>query len=172
MAPGVDFVASGGAHWIGAAHGNLGQIGRHLYIAHPVQPLASGIAGVTLGGEPSGHVIFSKLSTAGDGMIAALQVLAAVVKSKKKLSQLVSEIPLYPQVNCNIKVKSQKPIDDIPEMAGAIKLLEQRLKNKGRAVVRYSGTEPVLRLMIEGENQQIIQAELENLTKIAEAYLS
>lgn len=128
--------------------------------------------GLALGGEPSGHVIFSKLSTAGDGMIAALQVLAAVVKSGKKLSQLVAEIPLYPQVNCNIKVKSQRPIHDIPEVVNAIKSLEQRLQNKGRAVVRYSGTEPVLRLMIEGENQQIIQTELENLTRIAETYLS
>lgn len=128
--------------------------------------------GLALGGEPSGHVIFSKLSTAGDGMIAALQVLGAVVKSKKKLSQLVSEIPLYPQVNRNIKVKSQKPINDIPEIVSAIKSLELRLQSKGRAVVRYSGTEPVLRLMIEGENQQIIQTELDQLTKIAETYLS
>ena len=88
------------------------------------------------------------------------------------MSQLVSEIPLYPQVNRNIKVKSQRPISDIPEIVSAIKSLELRLQNKGRAVVRYSGTEPLLRLMIEGENQQAIQIELDQLTKIAETHLS
>lgn len=127
--------------------------------------------GFTLGGEPSGHMIFSRISTAGDGVIAALQVLAAMVKSGKKLGELVDEIPLYPQVNKNIRVKQKRPIDEVPEINQALQDLESRLEQKGRAVVRYSGTEPVLRLMIEGENRNLIQSELEDLCQLAQTYL-
>ncbi len=127
--------------------------------------------GFQLGGEPSGHIIFSDYATTGDGLVAALQVLAFVVKSGKKLSELVREIPLYPQVNNAIRVKEKKPLDKLPGFSKAVKDLEKRLKNKGRAVVRYSGTESVLRLMIEGESRAVIQGELDALTKVAQENL-
>lgn len=127
--------------------------------------------GYQLGGEPSGHIIFADHGTTGDGLVAALQVLARMVKSGRKLSELVREIPLYPQVSAAIRVKEKRPLTDLPQLSAAITDLETRLKGKGRAVVRYSGTEPVLRLMIEGENQKLIQSELDILTKIAEKNL-
>lgn len=122
---------------------------------------------IKLGGEPSGHVIFARHTTTGDGLIAALQVLAAMVRSGRKLSELVARIPVYPQVNQNLRVKEKKPLTGVPEIHRAIEDLEKRLDRKGRVVVRYSGTEPVLRLMIEGENRQVIQKELETLTRVA-----
>ncbi len=127
--------------------------------------------GIKLGGEPSGHIIFSKHTTTGDGLIAALQVLATMVKAKKKLSELVTDIPMYPQVSAKISVTEKKPLDKIPQMTKAIELAHSRLKNKGRTVIRYSGTEPVLRLMIEGENPVIIKTELDELVKVAKSNL-
>lgn len=125
-----------------------------------------------LGGEPSGHIIFSKHTTTGDGLIAALQVLATVVKDKRPLSELVADIPLYPQLNTKIEVKDKKPIKDIPEMQKAIDALDAKLNGKGRSVIRYSGTESVLRLMVEGENQSLIQQELDKLVQVAERELA
>lgn len=127
---------------------------------------------IKLGGEPSGHIIFSRHTTTGDGLIAALQVLAAMVHSKRKLSDMVSEIPLYPQVSTKITVKDQKPLDEVPELTKAIMDLEARMKGKGRTVVRYSGTEPVLRIMIEGECAETIKKELDGLQKVALACLA
>jgi phosphoglucosamine mutase len=127
---------------------------------------------IKMGGEPSGHIIFSRHTTTGDGLIAALQVVASVVKSGRKLSELVADIPLYPQVQTKIHVKEKRALEDVPQLLDAIKKTEDRLNKLGRAVVRFSGTEPVLRLMIEGQDQKKIQAELEELTKIAATNLS
>ncbi|MBF0106781.1 MAG: phosphoglucosamine mutase [Deltaproteobacteria bacterium] len=123
--------------------------------------------GLKLGGEPSGHIIFSRHTTTGDGLIAALQVLAAMVRSKRKLSDLVSEIPLYPQVSTKITVREKVPIDEIFKLKQAINTLETRLNGRGRSVVRYSGTEPVLRIMIEGEDAALIKKELGVLESVA-----
>lgn len=127
---------------------------------------------IKMGGEPSGHIIFSRHTTTGDGLIAALQVLAAVVKSGRKLSELVADIPLYPQVQTKIHVKEKKALEDVPQLLDAIRKTESRLNNLGRTVVRFSGTEPVLRLMIEGQDQNKIQAELDELARIATTNLS
>lgn len=128
--------------------------------------------GLSLGGEPSGHVIFSNHTTTGDGIIAALQVLASMVKVKSPLSHLVAGIPLYPQVQQNIRVKERKPLDQVPAIYAAVQELNKRLNNLGRTVIRYSGTEPLLRLMIEGKDESMIQKELSALAQVVEKHLA
>lgn len=123
-------------------------------------------SGLSLGGEPSGHLIFSRHATTGDGLIAALQVLASMQKSGKCLSDLTGEVSLYPQVCENIRVKSRTPVESVPALAEAIRGLQKRLGRQGRAVVRYSGTEPVLRLMIEGQDKSVIADELQKLSRV------
>lgn len=127
---------------------------------------------LSLGGEPSGHVIFSSHTTTGDGLVAALQVLANMIKSGLKLSELARNIPLYPQVQQNLRVKERKPLEDIPEVQQAIVALNDRLNSHGRTVIRYSGTEPLLRLMIEGKDEAIISKELKSLVKVLEQNLA
>lgn len=126
----------------------------------------------SIGGEPSGHIIFGDCTSTGDGLIAALQVMAHMVKAKKPLSELVGKVPLYPQVSENIVVKEKKPFEKLPAMQAALSRVEKNLKGKGRAVVRYSGTEPKLRMMIEGENISLIQTELKRLVSVVTSELS
>jgi phosphoglucosamine mutase len=116
--------------------------------------------GYVLGGEPSGHVIFSKHSTTGDGLIAALQVMARMQRLGKSLQSLSQGIPLYPQAQESIRVKKKTPLEDIPGMTSFLSEVDTRLGTKGRMVVRYSGTEPVLRVMIEAENESLVKKEL------------
>lgn len=127
---------------------------------------------LSLGGEPSGHVIFSSHTTTGDGLVAALQVLANMIKSGLKLSELARNIPLYPQVQQNLRVKERKVLEDIPAVQQAIVELNNRLNSHGRTVIRYSGTEPLLRLMIEGKDEAIISSELKFLVKVLERNLA
>ena len=127
---------------------------------------------IILGGEPSGHIIFSQYTTTGDGLLVGLQVIANMLKLKAKLSELASQIPLYPQVQQNVHVKSKLPIENFPEISDALSSLEKRFKDSCRAIVRYSGTEPVLRLMIEGKDKTLIQKELQTLSEIVQRKLA
>lgn len=127
--------------------------------------------GLLLGGEPSGHVIFSRHTTTGDGMVAGLQVLATMVQSQKKLSELVAEIPLYPQIQHNIKVQNKKVLTEVQPIQQALQDIDQRLAGKLRVILRYSGTEPLLRLMIEGQDPQIMQQEKEYLSGLIATHL-
>lgn len=113
--------------------------------------------GYMLGGEQSGHVIFIEYNTTGDGMITALQVLALMVLSGKKLSELAGIMERYPQVIVNVRVSKKPPLASIPEVEREIKRVSEKLKDTGRVLVRYSGTEPLARVMIEGPDQKIIQ---------------
>jgi len=124
-----------------------------------------------LGGEPSGHVIFLDHATTGDGVLAGLKVLAMMVRSGRPLSSLVGDIPLYPQVTKNIRVKERVALESIPAITQTIQAIEARLKGKGRVVVRYSGTEPLLRVMLEGEDASAIQKEQDVLEKVILANL-
>src|SRR5438270_5568637 len=110
--------------------------------------------GAVLGGEQSGHIIFRDSATTGDGLMTALKVLEVVAKSGKSLAELISDLKVFPQVIKNVRVREKKPIDQIPEVAGAIKSAEQDLKEEGRVVVRYSGTEALCRVMIEAASEQ------------------
>lgn len=110
-----------------------------------------------LGGEQSGHIIFADHSTTGDGTISALQILQIMKESGHKLSELSSIFTDYPQVLLNVRVSEKKPLDDMPTVVKIIKGVEQRLGKWGRVFVRYSGTEPLLRIMVEGKNKLEIE---------------
>ncbi|MDY7034232.1 MAG: phosphoglucosamine mutase [Thermodesulfobacteriota bacterium] len=109
--------------------------------------------GYNFGGEKSGHIIFLDYNTTGDGIISALQVLAIMMRQNKRLSEMAEIMETYPQVLLNVRVKEKKNIEDIPELSRKIKSVEEKLADRGRVLVRYSGTEPVLRVMLEGEDQ-------------------
>jgi phosphoglucosamine mutase len=113
--------------------------------------------GYNLGGEQSGHVVFLDQSTTGDGIVAALKVLEAMKRTGKPLSVLKKQIKLFPQVREDIRVSRKEPFEDHPEIAQKIAGAQLALKDKGRVFVRYSGTEPLARVMVEGEDATQIQ---------------
>lgn len=113
--------------------------------------------GYNLGGEQSGHIVFMEHTTTGDGIISALQVLAIMVKEGKRLSELSTVMQAYPQILMNIKVKEKKDFAAAPQVAKRIREVEKKLNGSGRLSVRYSGTEPLARVMIEGKNGKEIK---------------
>jgi phosphoglucosamine mutase len=112
--------------------------------------------GYNLGGEQSGHIVFLDHNTTGDGMLTALQVLAVMQKKGASLAELARVMKVFPQTQRSIRVQNKKDISQISQIQRLIKEYEQELGEHGRIVVRYSGTEPVLRVMIEGENETMI----------------
>ena len=109
--------------------------------------------GYNLGGEQSGHMIFLDHNTTGDGMISALQVLAIMQRSGKRLSELAEVMISLPQVLLNVRVKERRDIAQIPDVQKVIDAVEEKLAGKGRVLIRYSGTEPLLRIMLEGQDK-------------------
>ncbi len=103
-----------------------------------------------LGGEDSGHMIFLDHHTTGDGMIAAIKLLHALKDSKKPFSEVLKVMDVFPQELINIDVKTKPEIDSVPEIKNIIQLVAKKLANKGRVLVRYSGTQPMCRVMVEG----------------------
>lgn len=122
--------------------------------------------GYNFGGEQSGHLIFLDHTTTGDGIIASLQVLAYMLKENKPLSELAKVMKRYPQVLKNIKVKEKKPFDSIDGFNEKLTRVKDLLGEKGRVFVRYSGTEPIARVMIEGEVQETINSYAEELSSV------
>ena len=114
--------------------------------------------GIALGGEQSGHVIFLEHLFTGDGIATALNVLRVMAETGRELRDLASELVTYPQVLVNVRVKERRDLKSVPAIAEAMGRVEQRLAGEGRLLVRYSGTEPLLRVMLEGRNQHEIQA--------------
>jgi phosphoglucosamine mutase len=114
-------------------------------------------SGYNLGGEQSGHIIFSDYNTTGDGLISALQLLKVMVCENKPLSELAEFIQLYPQVLKNSEVEEKIPLDDLIETKKLIKSIEEKLDSTGRVLVRYSGTEKKIRVMLEGEDLGLIE---------------
>jgi len=112
--------------------------------------------GFNLGGEPSGHIIMSDYATTGDGFVAALQVLAVVKKHGRPVSEVCHRFDPLPQVMKNVRYQNGAPLED-PKVKSAIEQAVQRLDGQGRLVIRASGTEPVIRVMAEGENQHFIE---------------
>jgi len=113
--------------------------------------------GYNFGGEQSGHIIFFDLNTTGDGILSALQVLAAMKKRNKTLSQLSAVMQKFPQVIENVEVTHKKDIETVPEIRKAIAGAEEMLLGKGRILVRYSGTQSLCRVMVEGQDEEEIQ---------------
>jgi phosphoglucosamine mutase len=109
--------------------------------------------GASLGGEQSGHIIFSGRSTTGDGLLTALLLLEIVHRSGKSLDELLADLKTFPQVIVNVKVREKRPLDAIPTVAAAIRAAENELADTGRVVIRYSGTEALARVMIEAESE-------------------
>ncbi len=113
--------------------------------------------GCNLGGEQSGHMIFLDHNTTGDGTLTALQVISIMVSNKKKLSELASCMSSYPQLLINIDVTEKKPVDDMPLVSKTIRDAEHELGSSGRVLVRYSGTQNMIRVMLEGKEQEHIE---------------
>lgn len=113
--------------------------------------------GLELGGEQSGHIVHLGLSTTGDGLLTALQVAHRVVRSGGTLSELLAGFRRYPQLLVNVPVRSQPDLASLAGVAGAARSVEQRLGGDGRLVLRYSGTEPLARIMLEGPDRATIE---------------
>jgi len=113
--------------------------------------------GAALGGEQSGHIIFSGRSTTGDGLLTALLLLDVVHRSGKSLAELIADLKVFPQVILNVKVREKKPLEGIPTVAAAIRAAEVELADSGRVVIRYSGTEALARVMIEAESELLMR---------------
>ena len=113
--------------------------------------------GAALGGEDSGHVIYLQHHTTGDGIITALQVMAAMMKEQKPLSELAKIMTVFPQKLINIDVKSKPEISTVPEIVKAIEAVEKELGDKGRVLVRYSGTQNMCRVMVEGPTNEKVE---------------
>lgn len=128
--------------------------------------------GCNFGGESSGHLVFLDQSTTGDGMIAALQVFSIVLRKGLKLSQVVSRYQPYPQVLKSVKVRERKDLDRIPDIQKMIRDFENSLGKKGRLLIRYSGTEPVIRVMVEGKEEPTIRQMAQDLCHCIEKNLS
>jgi len=113
--------------------------------------------GAALGGEQSGHIIFTGRSTTGDGLLTALLLLDIVHRSGKSLSSLIADLKVFPQVIVNVKVREKKALDTIPTVVSAIAAAEAALADSGRVVIRYSGTEALARVMIEAESEPLMR---------------
>jgi phosphoglucosamine mutase len=121
--------------------------------------------GFALGGEQSGHVILTEHLPTGDGMATALAVLRVMDETGKELAELAAGLVTYPQTLVNVRVRDKRAIEGVPEIQAAIARVEAALAGHGRVLVRYSGTEPLLRVMIEGEDQASVQAWAEEIAE-------
>jgi|MudIll2142460700_1097286.scaffolds.fasta_scaffold15593_4 phosphoglucosamine mutase len=128
--------------------------------------------GYNLGGEQSGHLIFLDHNTTGDGLITALQVLAIMKQDGKPLSELAACMRTYPQVLVNVRVKEKRDLASVPEIAASIAEVEKKLQGTGRLLIRYSGTEPKLRIMLEGEDESVIARYAEELAELVRTRLA
>jgi phosphoglucosamine mutase len=110
-----------------------------------------------LGGEQSGHIIFREYSTTGDGMLTALKVLETCVREGASLDALAADLAVFPQLLVNVRVKERRAFDELPRVQNEIRACEEALNGSGRVLVRFSGTEPLLRVMVEGTEQHQIE---------------
>ena len=115
-------------------------------------------SGASLGGEQSGHIIFPQLSLAGDGLITTLRLLRAMRENNQPLSELTDGFHRYPQILVNVRVREKRPFDEVAAVSRLASETQEKLGNNGRLLLRYSGTEPLARVMIEGERQNEIES--------------
>jgi phosphoglucosamine mutase len=128
--------------------------------------------GLALGGEQSGHIIFSEHLFTGDGLATALNVLRIMADSGRELASLAAALVTYPQVLVNVRVRERADYMQVPAIAAAMKKVEQGLAGNGRLLVRYSGTEPLLRIMLEGKDDGEIRAWADEIAGAVRANLS
>lgn len=125
----------------------------------------------TLGGEQSGHILFPHLATTGDGLLTALVVLDLMARTGKSIDELTADLKVFPQVIVNVKVREKKPLDAIPPIMKRIHDAEEELKDTGRVVIRYSGTEALARVMIEAESEEAMHRHAEAIAAAIRAEL-
>ena len=124
-----------------------------------------------LGGEQSGHLIFLDHNTTGDGLLTALQILAIMRRKERPLSDLVKGIERFPQVLINLQVAEKRPLESLPRFQESLRAVESELGERGRVVVRYSGTEPKARVMVEGPDEERVQELAQDLARVLEREL-
>jgi phosphoglucosamine mutase len=166
----------------------VGTLMSNLGLEHALQRLGVGFArtkvgdrfimerlkgdGGILGGEPSGHIICRDRTTTGDGIISALQVLAALALSRRTLEEMAGEVEKYPQQLVNVRLPEQRPIVDLPEVRDAVISAERELNGRGRVLLRASGTEPLIRVMVEGNDEVLVAAIVQRLADVVRAQIS
>lgn len=128
--------------------------------------------GAMLGGEQSGHLIFRNLGTTGDGLLAALQILRIMREKEQPLSELAGLLTPFPQKLINVHVEKKLPFGDKPAIGAAVEAIEKDFQGRGRVVLRYSGTESLCRIMVEGENQDKVRQYAEDLAAIVKRELA
>lgn len=128
-------------------------------------------SGSVFGGEPSGHLIFKNYSTTGDGILAGLKVIECLKYYQKDLSDLLDEIELFPQILKNVKVKEKKPFEDVAEIEKVVGSVNAKLKGKGRVLLRYSGTENLARVMVEGEDIDLVSNCCDDIVEVVQKNL-
>jgi len=124
-----------------------------------------------LGGEQSGHIILSREATTGDGLLTALRVLAIVAAGRRPLAQLVSSLKVFPQTIKNVRVREKYPLEQIPQVMATIRDAERQLDGNGRVNVRYSGTESLVRVMVEAETEETVHRLAESIAGAIEQTL-
>jgi phosphoglucosamine mutase len=127
--------------------------------------------GLSLGGEQSGHIIFSDYLFTGDGLCTALNVLRTVALTGRTLASLALDLTTYPQVLLNVRVREKVDLRSVPAIAATIDVIESRVAGQGRLLVRYSGTEPLLRVMLEGRDQNEIRAWAQEIVDVVKEHL-
>ena len=125
--------------------------------------------GHRIGGEQSGHIIFTKYATTGDGLLTALKMMEVLLAKEKPMSELAAPLVFYPQVLKNVRVKSKPDAQNDPDVQAAVAKVAQELGDTGRILVRESGTEPVIRVMVEAESDEICEKYVDSVIKVIEA---
>ena len=125
--------------------------------------------GCRLGGEQSGHIIFSKYASTGDGILTSLKIMEVMMARKKKLSELAEPLTIYPQVLVNVKVKDKKAAQEDPDVKKAVEAVSEELGRSGRILVRESGTEPLIRVMVEAPSEETCQRLVDKVVSVIKA---
>jgi phosphoglucosamine mutase len=124
-----------------------------------------------LGGEQSGHTIFLDDFTTGDGILTSLKMVETMLRSGQTLSALVAELEEYPQVLVNVRVVRKPDFEEFPEIAAAVRAVRDRLKGEGRLDLRYSGTEPLARIMVEARDERLVESCAQSLAEVIRKHL-
>ena len=122
--------------------------------------------GYNLGGESSGHIIFHDYNSTGDGLLCGLQALAIMRRTGRPLSELAAGLEHFPQVLLNVEVAEKRPLEELPVVTDAIRKVEDELAGRGRVLIRYSGTEPKVRVMVEGEDERVVRGHAQELADL------
>ena len=125
--------------------------------------------GYSLGGEQSGHIIFSRYAATGDGILTSLMVMEACVEKKATLCDLAREMKVYPQLLRNVRVADKKTAREIPKVVAAVEEVAKKLGSDGRILVRESGTEPLIRVMVEAGTDELCLENVDHVVKVMES---